>query len=461
MTDVHTLDVPALSLDVLSHGHILHALRATTDDNTTTDCLLGFANPADHHHSAARTFFNCVVGRYANRLPSGELRLDSGAKLTLPGAQGVCLHGGESGFDTLPWAPIARTDSALFPATDADHPEAPPASDPTAPVSESSSLHRIYSPAGADGFPCSLVVEALCVVLAPKEGETDVAGRKGRSLGKVKVVLRAKIREDGDEGISKGTPVNLTMHWGFRLDDCKDKDVLGHSLYLASDKLVALDDLGLATGKIDKIEEGGEMDFYTAGIEGPHVKIGERYPKEGIDRNFLFNTPPPSLVEPSSSARLSTEPQVILTGPVPPSGSNTPQLSLRFTSNQPSAQVYTAPSLDGTGPARKPAHGGPALEKDKEDAAPTQSQDSPAEQAARKEGYGAHAGVFIEFQAPVGAVQHCAGAGREKGNELEKWMEERARERKAEEEGRGWERDTVLHKGQIYENWVEVEVVAL
>lgn len=29
----------------------------------------------------------------------------------------------------------------------------------------------------------------------------------------MKVVLRAKIRQDGDADVAKGTPVNLTVHW--------------------------------------------------------------------------------------------------------------------------------------------------------------------------------------------------------------------------------------------------------
>jgi len=65
----------------------------------------------------------------------------------------------------------------------------------------------LYSPAGVDGFPCTLETEALVVVQAPDEEE------KKEALGKVKVVLRSKIKEDGDADVEKGTPVNLTVHW--------------------------------------------------------------------------------------------------------------------------------------------------------------------------------------------------------------------------------------------------------
>ncbi|BGP45283.1 hypothetical protein JCM10450v2_001101 [Rhodotorula kratochvilovae] len=456
------LDTPHLALTVLPYGHHLTSLRITDDDTPAKDLLVGFADTDVYHHTVSRrAFLNPVVGRYANRLPSGETRLATGARLHLPGAEGVCLHGGESAFDTLPWAPVERSQSLLFPANDPDHPVPPPPSDPNEPVAEASTLHRLYSPAGADGFPCSLVVEALVVVLAPEKREgapTEAEGHEGTSLGKVKVVLRAKIREDGDEDIDKGTPVNLTVHWGFRLDDCKEENVLGHRLWLASDKLVALDDHALATGDLEDIPHGAPLDFSTQGREGPHRTIGEQYPEGGIDRNFLFTTAPAPLrpsspsLPPSKSAqwspRLPSTPQAILTSP---SGA----LSLRFTSNQPSAQVYTAPSLDGSGPARKETHGGRSG-----------GEGTAAERAkSAGEGYGKDGAVFLEFQAPVGAAVHCAGAVEGEEKAMKTWMRERAEGLGVDlgegKGGRSWEADTLLRRGQVYENWTEVEVVRL
>ncbi|GAA5902916.1 hypothetical protein JCM8208_006510 [Rhodotorula glutinis] len=465
-SDQVTLDTPHLSTTVLPYGH--HITSLVVDGKT--DVLAGFRDADVYHHSISnRAFLNAVVGRYANRLPSGETRFETGAKLHLPGAAGVCLHGGEAAFDTLPWAPVERSQSLLFAQDDPDHPVPPPPSDPNEPVAESSTLHRLYSPAGAEGFPCSLVVEALVVVLAPDKRtgvHTTAEGKEGTSLGKVKVVLRAKIREDGDDDIAKGTPVNLTVHWGFRLDDGKDKDVLGHHLWLDSNKLAALDESGLSTGALEPVKAGSPLDFHSQGREGPHRKIGDNYPEGGVDRNFLFSHPssslqPSPLDQPTSessqwSPRLPTTPQAILTSP-------SSHLSLRFTSNQSSVQVYTAPGLDGTGPVRKVAHGGPARDAEKDGAA-----SAAGERATSKgDGYGADSLVFLEFQAPVGAVVHAAGAQEGDGErpELARWMRERAEAQGVNldegKKGRSWEADTMLRKGQVYENWVEVEVVRL
>ncbi|GAA6047900.1 hypothetical protein JCM3770_006415 [Rhodotorula araucariae] len=469
-SDQIQLDTPHLSLTVLPYGHHLTSLRINDADAPAKDLLVGFADTDVYHHSISRrAFLNPVVGRYANRLPSGETLLASGARLHLPGAEGVCLHGGESAFDTLPWAPVERSQSLLFPLDDPDHPVPPPPSDPNEPIAEASSLHRLYSPAGADGFPCSLVVEALVVVLAPEKPEgapTTAEGQDGISLGKVKVVLRAKIREDGDEDIPKGTPVNCTVHWGFRLDDGRDENVLAHRLWLASDKLVALDQHALATGALEDIAAGAPLDFSSQGREGPHRTIGDRYPEGGIDRNFLLTAsaaapslqPAPESAPPSQSSqwspRLPTSPQAILTSP-------TSALSLRFTSNQASVQVYTASALDGRGPARKPAHGGPV-------AGPAREGTASERATSDGDGYGRDGIVFLEFQAPVGAAVHCAGDSDGDGveaSEMGRWMRERAEgfgvDLDTGASGRSWEADTLLRRGQVYENWTEVEVVRL
>jgi len=538
--DQVTLDTPHLSTTVLPYGH--HITSLVVDANT--DVLAGFRDTDVYHHSISnRAFLNAVVGRYANRLPSGETVLSTGAKLHLPGAAGVCLHGGEAAFDTLPWAPVERSQSLLFAQDDPDHPVPPPPSDPNEPVSESSTLHRLYSPAGAEGFPCSLEVEALVVVLAPDKRDgapTTAEGKEGTSLGKVKVVLRAKIREDGDDDIPKGTPVNLTVHWGFRLDDGKDKDVLGHHLWLdvrrlahlalllpllprlskltlasssrssptsSSSLRLAVLSLPLAVGQARRARRVGPLDrrararrgglaarLFLAGAQGPaqedrrqvprgrrrcvatslcasSIQLEEHVPDSlsvprRADRNFLFSHPssslqPSPLDQPTSessqwSPRLPTTPQAILTSP-------SSHLSLRFTSNQSSVQVYTAPGLDGTGPVRKVAHGGPARADAKGGAASAAS----GRATSKGDGYGADSLVFLEFQAPVGAVVHAAGAQAGEGErpELARWMRERAEAQGVNldegKKGRSWEADTLLRKGQVYENWVEVEVVRL
>lgn len=129
-----------------------------------------------------------------------------------PPAKGVCLHGGEQGLDTLPWDPIILSESTLFSEVDV-----PSSSSATA-------VYRHVSSAGTDGFPCGLEIE----------GFSSVSASSGESAGKVTVILRAKILEEGAEKgeAEKGTPVNLTVHWGFNLGDFAEETVKGHKMFV-------------------------------------------------------------------------------------------------------------------------------------------------------------------------------------------------------------------------------------
>jgi aldose 1-epimerase len=111
----------------------------------------------------------------------------------------------------LPWTAISRKESALFPSSDTSFPS-----------TSTSTIHRLISPAGSDGFPCTLEIEGL-VSVSPSEGS---------STGKVTVVLRARIVDDGSAEVQKGTPVNLTVHWGFNLSEFDTEDVLGHKMFI-------------------------------------------------------------------------------------------------------------------------------------------------------------------------------------------------------------------------------------
>ncbi|GAA5901762.1 uncharacterized protein JCM6883_000386 [Sporobolomyces salmoneus] len=419
--DTHTLSTEQLSLGLNARGLTFHSLvvNSSSSSGGSRDVLVGFEDQESYRE---RLFFGSTVGRYANRLPAGKTVLSTGSEISLNGPNSVCLHGGDSGFDTLPWTPLPRSDSSLFPLSDPFHCPPPLPSDPHAPKQAAEQVFRLYSPAGNDGFPCTLINEALVSVEAPEEGK-----KKGE-LGKVKVVLRSKIVEDGDKDIEKGTPVNLTVHWGFRLDDCQGQDILNHSLYIDSTELVSLDDKGLSTGSIDQIPQNGkEFDFSKS------RKIGDSYPQGGIDRNYL-------LTPHASSTPIASSPQLILTAPETSSG---PRLELSFKTSLPSVQIYSAPGLDGSGPSKKSAH------------QPKSTQSSGDEKG---EGYGKDGALFIEFQQPVGTVSHTCAQDAKEGNELKEWLGERFEKMGMEEGERGWEKDTLVRKGQVWESWVEVEV---
>lgn len=125
---------------------------------------------------------------------------------------GVCLHGGPRGLDTQEWTAVSRASSALFPSADAAFPE-------VAGSEGKEAIYRVVSEAGSNGFPLTLEIEGLVVVKDHK----------------VLVVLRAKIVDDGAKGIAEGTPVNLTVHWGWNLgsfNGVESDTILKHKLWI-------------------------------------------------------------------------------------------------------------------------------------------------------------------------------------------------------------------------------------
>lgn len=220
-----------------------------------------------------------------------------------------------------------------------------------------------------------------------------------------------------------------------------------------------MDEKGLSTGSIDKIPQNGKGLDYSNASE--HRLIGDSYPEGGIgeslslvlvssseeqsglsireivDRNFLFNPSSSNSSSSKSSSPLSSTPQVILTAPSISSSSQSKRIQLSFSSSLPSVQIYSAPSLDGTGPLRKDAH---------------QNSES------KKKGYEANGALFIEFQQPVGTFTYTCAEDKKDGNELESWLERRWKEEGGGDEGRTWEKDSLLRLGQVWESWVEVDV---
>ena len=122
----------------------------------------------------------------------------------------MCLHGGDKGIDTQEWTKVDRAGSTLFRPNDATFPTT---------LGSEEAIYRLVSEAGADGFPLKTEIEGLTVVHAAK----------------IAVVLRARIIDEDVEAAKAGTPLNLTVHWGFNLGSfrgAEKEDILGHKLWI-------------------------------------------------------------------------------------------------------------------------------------------------------------------------------------------------------------------------------------
>ena len=97
------LTTPAgVTAKILTYGATVAELRVPDASGKLADVLLGF-DDIKGWQSQGNPFFDCVVGRYANRIAKGKFTLD-GTTYELATNNGPNhLHGGTAGFDKKVW----------------------------------------------------------------------------------------------------------------------------------------------------------------------------------------------------------------------------------------------------------------------------------------------------------------------------------------------------------------------
>ncbi|RDX56960.1 galactose mutarotase-like protein [Lentinus brumalis] len=440
---------PSLALEILPAGLTLHRLYVQADGKTH-DILIGPEDPTGH---IAQKYTNTIIGRYANRLPVGSFALDRDGihSVVAPKANEkptVSLHGGVKGFDQYVWEPLVDPSaSQLFtPAELATIQTRIP----------TSIIFRRISEDGEEGYPGKLLIEAL-VGLAQPEGLPNQTpdGAKEWNLGSVVLVYRAKLLDE-----NKITPINLTqphadlasgfrstmearlpirqqdlrirdvdaaswtphIHWGFNLDASLQEgpetlSIKDHKIDIKADHIVELNPEGLSTGKLLAV-----TGTHHAHAEKTSGKIGESFPESGYDEFYVLSkratTPPPSIL-PASELK----PELDLVGAAlsrdGPAAEEVVSLAgaksglrISFATNQAGVQFYTNNFALPEKGARKKIHGGSGSVGD---------------------GYGPGTAAFLEFHAPLAA-----------------WIHPGVRGPSGE--------DTLLASGQVYNNFVRMDV---
>ncbi|EJD49561.1 galactose mutarotase-like protein [Auricularia subglabra TFB-10046 SS5] len=407
--------LPPLAVAISNRGLAVHQF-ILQHDGKTHDIVLGPQAAADFDKPGHK-YQNVIIGRYANRVPTGAHELDKdGAKATftaLPNENAqVSLHGGPSGFDAVEWASLPLADATLFSPAERKTLEAFPA--------DSYALFTHTSPDGDQGFPGVLRVEVLFVLIP--SGDKPATDAKEIALGSLVILYRAKV--EGKDGAKVVTPINLTQHWGFNLDASllsharqPMTDIKEHILTINADNHVELDSNALATGKLLPVANTPEHAHKAK-------PVGELFPAKGYDSFYVFrdaqdvpvHLPLAQLAETdvlrdilrpfSLAAHAQKEPKVTLASPK--SG-----ITVHFESNQPGVQFYSGNFLDGKG-SRKRIHGGKGVLED-------------------GDGYPAVSAAFLEFHELLAAWLHPYADA--KGN-------------------------TLLTSDELYNNFVRVDVVA-
>ncbi|MBM3840947.1 MAG: galactose mutarotase [Verrucomicrobia bacterium] len=238
---------------VISYGATVTELQAPDRNGALASVVLG-ANTLEQYLKGVNAA--SVIGRVANRIAKARFTLD-GVEYKLAANSGPHhIHGGRVGFARIVWQ------ASALPAR--DH--------------EAAVQLTYLSKDGEENYPGNLTVKVTYTLTDQNE-----------------------LRLEYEATTDKATPVNLTNHAYFNL--AGQGDVLGHELWLASDRYTPADDQLIPTGEIAGVK-GTPLDFTTTTTIGARIEQLKPRPN-GYDHNYVLPGGGKSLV---LAARL-TEPQ--------------------------------------------------------------------------------------------------------------------------------------------------------
>lgn len=253
--------------------------------------VLGLERVEDYVRHAP--YMGAIVGRYANRIGHGRFTLD-GATYALDRNENGRhhLHGGARGFGQRVWSIVDGGAASVTLA--------------------------LVSEDGDMGYPGRLAASCTYALEAPAT---------------LRIVLEASC--------DRPTPVNLTTHLYFNLD--QSPDILGHTLAIAADQVTPTDDALIPTGELRSVA-GTRFDFRAPRRIGEAKGAGAGE----YDVNYVLAGPRGAL---NPAATLSA----------PKSG-----VAMELWTTEPGLQLYGGHLLDvparGIGGAPYGRHGGLCLE---------------------------------------------------------------------------------------------------
>ena len=229
---------------IMTYGGIVQSLCLPDKNGKLADVVLGYDNLQGYIDKTP--YFGALIGRYGNRIGGAKFALE-GQTYTLATNNGPnSLHGGLKGFDKVVWT-----------------------AKPSVGIHGPQLVLAYLSRDGEEGFPGNLEVTAIYTLTDNNELKLEFAATT-----------------------DKPTVVNLTHHSYFNLAGQGNGDILGHIVYINSDKTTPVDSGLITTGEFADVT-GTPFDFRTP------ITIGARnnYPDKvlqygpGYDHNWVINKP--------------------------------------------------------------------------------------------------------------------------------------------------------------------------
>ncbi len=236
-----TLHNPSgMRVQVTNYGAKIVSLYAPDKEGAMADVVLGFNTFEEWRDK--ETYFNAIIGRYANRIKDGRFSIDGKEyQLTLNNGTNA-LHGGVVGFNERVWDIVGQTAYSI-------------------------SMH-LKAADGEEHYPGNMDVYV-----------TYTLTRENALL----ITYEAKTDQP--------TIVGFTNHAYFNLEGEGSGTVHNHVLQVFADEYTPFDDTACPTGEILPVD-GTPMDFREPTRIGDRIDDPFFAPGRGIDNNFVLHANP-------------------------------------------------------------------------------------------------------------------------------------------------------------------------
>lgn len=216
-------------------------------NNKEHEVILGVSNMADFESHT--TYLGATVGRFANRIAGGRFTIGEESYQVLINQGDNVLHGGPEGFNKRRWSIDKLSDASV--------------------------CFSLLSPDNDQGFPGNLAVTVTYTLTESNE-----------------LTIRYTAKTD------KATPVNLTNHAYFNLEDAEQgSDCRNHKLAIAADFYLPIDAQGIPLGRFVSVEETS-FDFRNQkAVSCDFLSDEQQRAAKGYDHCYIF-TPVRDFKEP-------------------------------------------------------------------------------------------------------------------------------------------------------------------
>ena len=103
-----------MRVQITNYGAKIVSLYAPNKDGEMADVVLGFNTFEEWRDK--ETYFNAIIGRYANRIKNGRFALDGKEYQLATNNNGNALHGGVVGFNERVWEVVGGLQHQFAPA---------------------------------------------------------------------------------------------------------------------------------------------------------------------------------------------------------------------------------------------------------------------------------------------------------------------------------------------------------